>query len=99
MPLDAPRIVDGLRFLRKADRKLTVFGANSHKYKLRPCLDESKIVEFERHYSLSLPEDYRNFLMHVGNGGAGPYCGIHRLDQLHVTYAGFFKPFPFRHQW
>jgi hypothetical protein len=103
MPLNVPRIVDGLRFLRESDRELAVFGANGHEYKLRPCLHEGKIVELEGRYSLRLPDDYRRFLMHVGNGGAGPYYGILGLDELYETREDYWndlsKPFPYRHQW
>jgi hypothetical protein len=99
MPLDVPKIVDGLRFLRKADRKLAVFGANGHEYKLRPCLLEATIVEFEVRYSVRLPDDYRKFLTQVGNGGAGPYYGIHGLDDLDETHEDYWndlsKPFPY----
>src|SRR5262249_43517544 len=103
MPVDVPKIVGGLRVLREAGRKRAVFGGDRHEYKLRPRLDEAKIVEFEGRYSLRLPDDYRRFLMQVGNGGAGPYCGIHGLDELCETREDYWndlsKPFPYRHQW
>ena len=103
MRLDVPKIVDGLRFLGEADRKRAIFGANGHEYKLRPCLLEGKIVEFEVRYSIRLPDDYRRFLMEVGNGGAGPYYGIHGLDELDETREDYWndlsKPFPYRHQY
>jgi len=85
MPLDVPKIVEELRFLREADHGRIVFGADSHGYELRTCLDLEKIVEFEERYSLRLPNDYREFVMHVGNGGAGPYYGIIGLDELYET--------------
>jgi hypothetical protein len=103
MPLDVPKIVEGLGFLREADRNLAVFGANGHEYKLRPCLNKAKVAEFEGRYSLRLPDDYRRFLVEVGNGGAGPYYGIHGLDELYETQEDFWgdlsKPFPYRHRW
>jgi hypothetical protein len=103
MPLDIHTIVDGLRFLREADRKLAVFGAKGHEYKLRPCLDGAKVEEFERRYSLRLPDDYRRFLIQLGNGGAGPYYGIYGLDELYEIREDYWndlsKPFPYRHQW
>jgi hypothetical protein len=40
-------------------------------------LDEAQVVEFERRYSLRLHDDYRRFLIVVGNAGASPYYGIH----------------------
>jgi hypothetical protein len=103
MQLDVPKIVDGLRFLREADRNLAVFGANGHNYKLRPCVDEVKVVEFECRYSVRLPDDYRRFLIELGNGGAGPYYGILGLDELYETREDYWndlsKPFSYRHQW
>jgi hypothetical protein len=103
MPLDVPTIVEGLRFLREADCRRVVFGADSHRYQLRPCIDQSKIVDFERQYSVRLPNDYRDFLMYVGNGGAGPYYGILGLDQLYETSAEYWndlsKPFPYSGRW
>jgi hypothetical protein len=103
MPLDAAKVVEGLRFLREADRTFAVFGANGHEYLLRPRLDEAEVVEFERRYSLRLPDDYRRFLLELGNGGAGPYYGIHGLDELCETQEKYWndvsKPFPYRHQW
>jgi len=103
MSLDVDKIFAGLQFLREADRSFAVFGASGHEYRLRPCLDEAKIAEFEGRHSLRLPEDYRKFLMQVGNGGAGPYYGIYGLDELCETRADYWndlsKPFPHRRQW
>jgi hypothetical protein len=103
MPLDVRRILDDLRFLREADREFAVFGANGHEYKLRHRLNEAKVVEFENRYSLRLPDDYRIFLMQVGNGGAGPCYGIYGLDELYETRKDYWndlsKPFPYRCQW
>jgi hypothetical protein len=103
MPLDVPKIVEDLWFLREADRNLAVFGANGHKYNLRPRLDEATVADFEHRYSLRLPNDYRRFLIELGNGGAGPYYGIHGLDELVETQQDYWndlsKPFPYLHQW
>ncbi len=40
---------------------LEFFGASTHKYCLNPCLSETEIRDFERLYSVVLPEDYRDF--------------------------------------
>ncbi|MDO5346616.1 MAG: SMI1/KNR4 family protein [Lachnospiraceae bacterium] len=59
-----------------------VFGADSHKYRLAPPAGEEAIQVFELKYGIRLPEEYRNFLMLVGDGGAGPYYGIYGLRAL-----------------
>src|SRR5262249_37740735 len=103
MPLEVSKIQNGLRFLREADHKHKVFGADGHEYNLRACLKEAEIIEFENHHGLRLPEDYRTFLRELGNGGAGPFYGINGLDELYETTEDYWndlsKPFPYRHQW
>ncbi len=60
-----------------------MFGADSHKYIVKETVNKDKILAFEKEYDVQLPEDYRAFLVHVGNGGisyensaAGPGYGI-----------------------
>jgi hypothetical protein len=57
------------------------FGVKSHRFKLDPPLSEHLIHQFETRYRVTLPNDYRNFLLHMGNGGAGPYYGILPLEE------------------
>ncbi|MFM7405668.1 MAG: SMI1/KNR4 family protein [Cuspidothrix sp.] len=57
-----------------------VFGSQKHKYYLNPCLTAAEIIAFEQRHQITLPEDYRNFLMYVGNGGAGPHYGLFPLE-------------------
>ena len=70
------RLVQGLARLRELDPDLQQFGALDHEYRLRPVLSEQEIEAFEQEHGLALPADYRQFLSHVGNGGAGPYYGL-----------------------
>jgi hypothetical protein len=50
---------------------------------LNPCLHESSIADFERKHGVRIPEEYRAFLLHVGNGGAGPPgFGLVRLGEI-----------------
>ena len=55
------------------DSDFSRFGADGHKYQLRPPASEKAIAAFEAHFGVSLPEGYRNFLLWMGNGGAGPF--------------------------
>jgi hypothetical protein len=66
---------------------------------------------FEKEHRITLPEDYRGFLIHVGNGGAGPAYGIFRLGEMddgfdHAQWEendGFVgvlsEPFPHTEDW
>lgn len=66
----------------KVDRERKVFGASTHKYKLRPTLTVAEIEAFETKYHITLPEEYVFFLTQVGNGGAGPYYGLTTLEKV-----------------
>ncbi|HWY33924.1 MAG TPA: SMI1/KNR4 family protein, partial [Nitrosopumilaceae archaeon] len=74
------RIKNKFQNLQKRDVGLSVFGAFMHKYELNAPLAEESILKFERKYSVQLPPDYRNFLLVIGNGGAGPYYGMETLE-------------------
>ncbi len=53
-----------------------------HRYRLEDPLDAWEVEDFERIYGIALPEDYRQFLIELGNGGAGPDHGIYPLAEL-----------------
>ncbi len=82
-----------LHQLQEADNTLRVFGADEHEYKLGPTLTESELQEFEQRHQITLPVDYRLFLIHVGNGGAGPSYGLYNLDKDRTERAAISKPF------
>lgn len=44
-------------------------------------LSEDAIRAFESRYNIKLPVDYAMFLQHIGNGGAGPGCGLVKLEE------------------
>jgi HEAT repeat protein len=73
------RILSKLEQVR--EHRLTCFGSEYHEFQLNPPLSEKEIQIFECQQSIRLPEDYRLFLQHVGNGGAGPYYGLLPLEQ------------------
>jgi len=104
-------IRDGLERLRTAKRLPKVFGEESHRFKLNPPLPESVVRKFEAKHRIRLPEDYRGFLIHLSNGGAGPYYGVFKLGEMDNSFDfqkweegdGFVgvlsKPFPHITAW
>lgn len=73
------RILQKLEQVRR--RKLSCFGSDSHGFRLNNPLSEIDLKAFESRHNIRLPDDYRTFLAHAGNGGAGPYYGIFPLDK------------------
>jgi hypothetical protein len=82
------RIKNKLLKAKKTDKTLKVFGADSHKYILKPTVSIRKVSEFEKKYDLQLPNCYKDFITEIGNGGisyahsaAGPFYGIYPLGE------------------
>jgi hypothetical protein len=40
------------------------------------------VVQFEKHHNITLPDDYRRFILQAGNGGAGPHYGLLPLENI-----------------
>ncbi|WP_324789612.1 SMI1/KNR4 family protein [Streptomyces sp. H51] len=53
-----------------------VFGAVGHEWVLEEPLAPAELAELETQTGVRLPEEYRDFLLHVGAGGAGPAYGV-----------------------
>lgn len=51
-----------------------------HGYKMNPPIKRDALSKVEGAYGLTLPKQYRRFLLEIGNGGAGPYGGILPLE-------------------
>jgi hypothetical protein len=80
--IDLGTIREKLAQLQSLDVSCQVFGAEKHRYQLGPCLTETEVRAFEAKHQVKLPDDYREFLLEMGNGGAGPGHGLNALDHV-----------------
>ena len=74
------RILAKLSELRQLDPACKLFGSNCHRYTLGPPLTDSELANYEKVLGVALPAEYRDFLMKIGHGGAGPFYGLFQLD-------------------
>ena len=74
------RTGEKLRRLRDADRAFSVFGSDSHAYRLGPPLSGAALSDCGERLGVQLPTEYRLFVSRIGHGGAGPFCGLFSLD-------------------
>ncbi|WP_369171032.1 SMI1/KNR4 family protein [Streptomyces sp. R28] len=85
--------------LARADEAREVFGAwdryggVGHHFWLADPLSEAEVAEAEAQWGISLPVEYRAFLLEVGAGGAGPGYGLTTLGR---TDAGWLWSDPGR---
>jgi hypothetical protein len=97
---------------RLSGSKIELFGADRHHFVITPPLPEAEVAAFELRHHISLPADYRHFISHIGNGGAGPWYGVFPLGQMDGTDKDFHswhegdgfvgvlsEPFPLRDAW
>jgi hypothetical protein len=75
------RVKAKLQQLREVDTGFRVPGAKAHRYRMNACLRERDIAEFEARHAIRLPEDYRQFLFAIGDGGAGQDEGLLSLPR------------------
>lgn len=71
-----------------------------------PCLSLDAITDFEKRYSIVLPDDYKAFLLYIGNGGFGPEQGLRSLEDSAIDFKLIGKPdialdrqFPYAESW
>ncbi len=89
------RIQKKIGLLRDADPECLAFGARSHRYQFGPRLTARELAAFERAQRVRLPEEYRTFLLCMGNGGAGPGYGLFSLaGARRSTPSTLHEPFP-----
>lgn len=86
-------IPDKLARVRTIDQRCVLHGAGVHRYQLNPCLSLAAILRFELEHGVELPCGYREFISKIGDGGAGPYCGVSALSRA-VIWAPLGVPFP-----
>jgi hypothetical protein len=79
-------INEKLAILRDAPKNGQIFGAETHCFVVNPTVKEVHIREFETEHRVTLPDEYRTFLMRVGNGGAGPYYGLFPLGKMDSSF-------------
>jgi hypothetical protein len=60
-----------------------------------------EVRAFEQRHSVILPEEYRAFLLHAGNGGAGPSYGLFPLNETVISDEDGYlaRPFPYIEWW
>jgi len=83
---------------RILDPGLVVFGADGHRYRLNKTISPEQLREFESVNAVTLPDDYKQFLLQAGNGGAGPYYGLMPLEECPI-YGDLAKPFALTDEW
>ena len=71
--------------LKEKDEQYKIFGASGHRYKSLPVISESDLRNREKKFGVTLPEDFRAFLLQVQNGGAGPNYGLIPLVMSDTT--------------
>lgn len=73
--------VDALRRSRRGAKVFGASGRSGHGFGLADPLSEADVVEVESQFRVELPGDYREFLLTVSAGGAGPYYGLALLSR------------------
>lgn len=57
------------------------FGEEDHRFRLGPRLTEARLAASEAELGIVLPDAYRQFLLHMGGSGAGPFYGLLPLER------------------
>jgi hypothetical protein len=56
---------------------------------LAPRLTPGELDGLHEQLGVELPEEYQQFLLHVGRGGPGPFHGIHPVEHVDGTWQWF----------
>jgi hypothetical protein len=71
---------DRVLTLAESDQRHQVFGALGHTFRLEAPVEVEDLNRAEAQWGVTLPADYRTFLLTVGAGGAGPFYGLVELE-------------------
>lgn len=71
-----------LEELRSLDKQCQAFGSDVHGYRLQKCVSDHDCDQVEARLGAQLPEQLRAFYRTSGNGLAGPYYGMHSIQNL-----------------
>ncbi len=111
MPATIESIRESLKQCRTAKSLPEIFGADVHEFMLNPVVPKSTVANFETKHGIELPDEYRQFITELGNGGAGPYYGVFKFREMDDCHSfrrwkesdGFVgtlaKPFPHTSAW
>ncbi|MER8220646.1 SMI1/KNR4 family protein [Streptomyces sp. NPDC094143] len=80
-----PRIRRKLAAVPYQPQRSHSFGEEHHRFRLGPRSGEARIAAFEFEHRVGLPEPYRQFLLHIGGSGAGPFYGLRGLGAALFT--------------
>ncbi len=72
-------VVESIEALRRHDDRFDVFAWEHHGGRLAPALTPEELQRIESALDIRVPDEYRTFLLGVGNGGMGPGYGLQRL--------------------
>jgi hypothetical protein len=81
MTITPDELAEKLILLKLHDPGLELFGASTHGYKLNSSLSREELAQFEGSAGIDLPEEFQDFLLNFGNGGAGPGYGLLSLQE------------------
>ena len=73
------RLVEKITALRAHESSAANW--NGISYAMKPPAGAAAVESFELNQDVRLPDDYREFLLQVGDGGAGPGYGLYSLEQ------------------
>jgi hypothetical protein len=73
-----------LNDLKQLDRAMQIFGAAAHRYKSNK-VSEAELKCFEEKIGITLPSDFKDFLLNIDTG-AGPDYGIYSFDKMLKEY-------------